>query len=66
MISRFSAVLALATVAGLGYMGAVRLGRWLDDPAGDPSVRTGPSPTNAADDSRLGWRRWTAEELVDS
>jgi hypothetical protein len=64
MISRFSAVLALATVAGLGYMGAVRLGRWLDDPVGDASSRTGPPPLDLPE-SHPGWRRWTAQELAD-
>jgi hypothetical protein len=66
MISRFSAVLALATVAGLGYMGAARLGRWLDDPEGDDPGRTNPSTTYLADDNRTGWRRWTAQELTES
>lgn len=65
MISRFSTVLVLATVAGLGYAGAARLGRWLDDPVGDPPGRGDFSPAHLSEGDRTGWRRWTAQDLAD-
>lgn len=65
MISRFTAVLVLTGIAGLGYLGATRLGRWLDDPVGDPP-RRGDSPADPWDNGRTGWRRWTAQEFTNS
>lgn len=64
MITRFGTVLALATVAGLSYVGAARLGRWLDDPVDASSARDGLSHDDRPH-SHTGWRRWTAHELAD-
>jgi hypothetical protein len=65
MIGRFGTVLALGTVAALGYVGAHRLGRWLDGPLVDLPHDPGFKPAEPTDAGQTGWRRWTGRPQSD-
>jgi hypothetical protein len=64
MIRRWGPMLVLGTAAALGYAGAHRLGRWLDDPLTELPDHT---DTGVREDSAsvqtqgTGWRRWTPQ-----
>ena len=69
MIRRFIAVTVAGGLAALGYMGAHRLGRWLDAPLADlpkQSQPTEPSATRDPSDpqtsSGKGWTRWSSTD----
>ncbi len=70
MIRRFVALTVAGGLAAIGYVGAHRLGRWLDGPLVDVPRHAQPSESADTSDpssrreassagSGTGWRRWS-------